>query len=122
MKKKLFKSLLIFSFLLITFFSIKINGYAANFAYADFNWEELLERNKNYWTSLCREDDEDCVDEVLVTKERFYKRLYYLLAKMQYKGYYINDNYIHVIDFHIHLYEYLHLQKNRELIQKKQFL
>ena len=62
MKKKLFKSLLVLSFLLITFFSIKINGYAASFAYSDFNWDELLKQNKNFWTSTCKEDDEECVD------------------------------------------------------------
>ena len=94
MKKKLFKSLLVLSFLLITFFSIKINSYAASFAYSDFNWDELLKQNKNFWTSTCKEDDEECVDKVLETKERFYTRLYEILDKVQAKYGYINDNII----------------------------
>ena len=48
MKKKLFKSILIFSFLLITFFSVKHNDIeAASFAYADFNWKNFLEQHKD---------------------------------------------------------------------------
>lgn len=94
MKKKLFKSLLILSFLLITFFSIKVDSYAASFAYSDFNWDELLKQNKNFWTSTCDEDDEECVDEVLKTKEKFYTRLYEILDQVQKKYGYVNDNII----------------------------
>ena len=94
MKKKLFKSLLIISFLLITFFSIKIDSNAASFAYADFNWDEFLKQHKNYWVGGCEEDDEECVDRVLETKEKFYTRLYSLLADYERKGYKIDDNII----------------------------
>lgn len=94
MKKVLFKSLLIISFLLITFFSIKIDSNAASFAYADFNWEEFLKQHKNYWVGGCEKDDEECVDRVLKTKEKFYKRLYSLLADYERKGYKIDDNII----------------------------
>lgn len=94
MKKKLFKSMLVLSFLLITFFSIKIDSYAASFAYSDFDWDELLKQNKNFWTSTCEEDDEECVDRVLKTKEKFYTRLYELLDKYEKKHYHINDNVI----------------------------
>lgn len=94
MKKKLLKSLLVISFLLITFFSIRIDSNAASFAYADFNWEEFLKQHKNYWVGGCEEDDEECVDRVLKTKEKFYKRLYSLLADYERKGYKINDNII----------------------------
>ena len=94
MKKVLFKGLLIFSFLLITFFSIKIESNAASFAYADFNWEEFLKQHKNYWVDGCEEGDEECVDRVLKTKEKFYKRLYSLLADYEKKGYKIDDNII----------------------------
>lgn len=94
MKKKLFKRFLVLSFLLITFFSIKIESNAANFAYSDFDWDELLKQNRNYWVAVCKEDDDECVDVVLKTKERFYTRLYEILADVQKKYGYINDNYI----------------------------
>ena len=95
MKKKLFKRVLIIGFLLITFFSIKINSSAASFAYKDFNWEEFSKQNKSFWVSFCdTSDDENCEDRVLLTKKRFYIRLYSLLTTMQNKGYFIDDNYI----------------------------
>lgn len=94
MKKKLFKSLLVLSFLLITFFSIKISVYAASFAYSNFDWDKLLKQNQNFWTSVCPKDDIECVDEVLKTKERFYTRLYELLDTVQKKYGYVDDNII----------------------------
>ena len=94
MKKKLFKSLLVLSFLLITFFSIKISVYAASFAYSNFDWDKLLKQNQNFWTSVCPKDDIECVDEVLKTKERFYTRLYELLDTVQKKYGYVEDNII----------------------------
>ena len=94
MKKKLFKSLVMLSFLLITFFSIKMNVSAANFSYSDFDWDKLLEQNQNFWTSICDEDDSECVDEVLKTKEKFYTRLYELLSQVQKKYGNIDDNII----------------------------
>ena len=84
---------LLLVFLFITFFNK--NVYAANFRYADFNeekWEEILKENKRFWVSGCK-DDEDCVDEVLKTKKKFYIRLYELLAQAESIGH-INDNYI----------------------------
>ncbi len=94
MNKRLLKKGLILAFVLITFFCIKIKPFAANFAYSDFNWEEFLSQNKNYWIQGCGEDDTECVDEVLKTKEKFYKRLYSLLASYEKKGYKIDDNII----------------------------
>lgn len=85
---------LLLVFLFVTFFSIKINSNAASFAYSDFDWDELLKQNKNFWTSTCDEDDEECVDKVLETKKRFYTRLYEILADLQRDGYNINDNII----------------------------
>lgn len=84
---------LLLVFLFITFFNKKV--YAANFRYADFNeekWEEILKENKRFWVSGCK-DDEDCVDEVLKTKKKFYIRLYELLAQAESIDH-INDNYI----------------------------
>ena len=92
MKKKLFKSILIFSFFLITFFSVKHNDIeAASFAYADFNWKSFLEQHKSYWVSFCDEGDEDCYDVVIKTQEKFYTRLYDLLTKYEKKGFKIKD-------------------------------
>jgi hypothetical protein len=93
-KKKLFKSLIIFLTLFITFFCFKTQNNAASFAYADFDWDEFLKQNKNAWVEHCRDEDEDCVDEVLKTKEKFYKRLYHLLAEFERKGFKIDDNII----------------------------
>jgi len=94
MKKTLFKSLLVISFLLITFFCITIESNAASFAYSDFNWDEFLKQHKNYWVEGCEKDDDECVDRVLATKEKFFTRMYSLLADFEKKGYKINDNII----------------------------
>lgn len=102
MKRNSFIKLgLLLVFLFITFFSKTV--YAANFRYSDFNeekWNQLLKDNKNFWTSQCDENDEDCVDKVLQNKKRFYIRLYDLLAKAENKVGYINDNYIIVTVFY----------------------
>ena len=85
---------LLLVFLFITFFAFKTNLYAANFKYSDFNWDELLKQNRNFWISTC-EDDQECIDYVLETKKDFYETLYRLLAEVENKyGYIINDNYI----------------------------
>lgn len=85
---------LLIVFLFVTFFSCSLNSNAASFKYSDFNWDELMEKNKDFWTSTC-EGKENCIDRVLKTKEKFYKRLYELLVKYEKKGYYgINDNII----------------------------
>ncbi len=89
-----FKRWAIVACLLITFFCISITANASSFAYSDFNWEEFLEQNKNYWVQVCETDDKECQDEILKTKEKFYKRLYSLLTKFENKGYKINDNII----------------------------
>lgn len=94
MKKGLFKSVSIIMLLLVTFFSFLLGSYAASFSYGDFNWEEFVSQNKNYWIDVCEEDDEDCVDEILESKKGFYTRLYELLAKVPASYGYINDNYI----------------------------
>lgn len=94
MKKRLFKVILIASFLFITFFSVNVSTYAASFAYADFKWEEFADQNKNLWTSACKKDDEDCIDSILANQKKFYVQLYKLLAKYERKGYKIDDNII----------------------------
>ena len=92
-RNNLLKFGLLLVFLFVAFFSIKLNSSAANFKYSDFDWDELLSKNRDFWTSTC-EGNEDCIDKVLKTKEKFYIRLYELLDKYEKKGYYIDDNII----------------------------
>lgn len=92
---------LLLVFLFITFFTI--NVHAASFKYSEYNdekWKEILEKNRNFWTTVCHEGDEECVDKVLLTKEKYYKRLYELLAEVERKVGFINDNYIIVTTFY----------------------
>lgn len=80
--------------LFINFFFINLTASASSFAYSDFNWDEFLQKNKNYWTESCDENDFECVDKYIKNAEKFYKRLYSLLATYERKGYRINDNII----------------------------
>lgn len=95
MKKGLFKSLLVISFLLITFFSLYINSYAANFTYEGFKWEEFSQTYNTYWVNFCEtSNDEKCEDKILKTKKGFYERLYSLLAAAEKEGNFIDDDLI----------------------------
>lgn len=95
MKNWLLKRFLLCMLLLVTFFSFKINNYAASFAYKDFKWEEFAEKNKSYWVSFCDTDTTgECEDVILATKKRFYTRLYKILADVQNKYGFIDDNII----------------------------
>lgn len=93
MEKGLFKSICLIMLLLVTLFSFSIKSDAASFAYEDFNWDEFSKQNNTFWVSFCETDpDEECKDIFLDTKKEFYTRLYSLLAKMQRKGYVIDDS------------------------------
>lgn len=94
MKKGLFKSILLTSYLLITFFSCTLKTHAASFAYDSFNWDNFLAQHKGYWISYCDEGDEDCYDVLIKNQKKFYTRLYSLLTDYQRKGYVIDDNII----------------------------
>ena len=83
MKKMLLKNLIVTIIFLVTFFSIDINVIAANFKYSDFDWEELLDQNKEYWVSGCDKGDDKCHDKILKTQKGFYTRLYKILAHYQ---------------------------------------
>jgi len=83
MKKMLLNYLIVTIMILVTFFSIAINSYAASFKYSDFDWEELLEQNKEYWLSGCDEGDDKCHDRILKHQKNFYERLYKILAHYQ---------------------------------------
>jgi len=83
MKKMLLNYLIVTIIILVTFFSIDINVFSANFKYSDFNWEELLDNNKEYWVSGCDKGDEKCHDKILKTQKGFYERLYKILAHYQ---------------------------------------
>ena len=96
MKRNVFKNnILKFFLLLITFFTLKSNFFAASFKYSDFNWDEFSSQNKAVWVTTClTTDDPNCEDRLLKTKKEFYTRLYYLLAKVENDVGFIDDNYI----------------------------
>lgn len=93
-REMLFKRVGLVFFFLITFFCISCNVFAASFAYDRFNWESFLEQHREYWSGYCRDGSQDCIDEILKTKEKFYTRLYELLSEYDRKGYFIDDNII----------------------------
>ena len=85
--KRIFLTITLFSVLVITTDDV----WAANFKYSEFNFEEFANNNREYWEGFCQ-DDEDCQNEILKSQEKFYKKLYKILAKYEAKGLYINDN------------------------------
>ena len=92
-RNNMLKIILSIIFLFVTFFSVKDNVISASFKYNDFDWNEFLEQNKNYWTESC-DGDEKCYDKLLKTKKKFYTRLYKLLDVATSKYGYIDDNLI----------------------------
>lgn len=92
-------------FFLITFFAFNLTVLAADFNYADFDFDTFAEENKTYWTTACinqinSKDQEQCVEEILSNQKQYYTRLYKLLAKYQKKGYFIDDNIIIMTTFY----------------------
>lgn len=83
MKKMLLKISFVTTIILVTFFSIVTNTNAANFKYSDFDWESLLEQNKEYWVSGCDDGDDNCYDRIIKYQKMFYERLYKILAHYQ---------------------------------------
>lgn len=103
--KMLLQGLLTVAVLAVALFSVfaldKSDVSAAAFKYKDFDWDTFYEENKNYWDSYCTEEDEEtfekCQKKVLKAQEKFYKRLYKILAKYEsysLKPLTINDNII----------------------------
>lgn len=95
LKHVVFKVILV----LIAFFSLIENGDAASFAYDSFDWDTFYNENVNYWTDYCEakvsEDNvEECVEVTLSGKEKFYTKLYKVLAKHEKQGNKLNDNII----------------------------
>ncbi len=86
----------------IALFSVTVftsdDSNAANFKYSEFDWETFAEENKTYWEGYCQEgteeEQEDCNNEILKSQEKFYKKLYKILAKYEKQGLFINDNII----------------------------
>ena len=74
---------------------IKVNA-VSNKDYSKFNWDTFYEKNKNYWTDMCKKEseEEECHDTILYYQEKYYKKLYQLLAAYQMKGLYISDDVI----------------------------
>lgn len=97
-KNKLLKNMvLIIPVFLIAFFIASSVVDAAKFKYSEFDFEEFAKENYGYWTKECaenpesEEDEEECEEKTLKAQEKFYTRLYKLLAKYESKGYFIDD-------------------------------
>ena len=66
---------------LIAFFSLYIKVDAANFAYADFDWDLFYEENVGYWTDYCKSYNSKipldvCLEITLSGKKDYYVNLY----------------------------------------------
>jgi murein DD-endopeptidase MepM/ murein hydrolase activator NlpD/GH24 family phage-related lysozyme (muramidase) len=94
LRKLLKKVLTMIPFFLIIFsLAIKTTS-AASFKYEDFDFDEFIEQNANYWTTSCQGTDEEvekCKDEIIESQRKFYTKLYKLLTKKKKKGYIIDD-------------------------------
>ena len=90
----------------ITLFSVlafvnKVDA-RAGFAYKDFNWQEFREGRYDYWGDTCAntlgqltyEQEEWCNNVVLKNEEKFYTKLYSILADMEEEGLEIDDDII----------------------------
>ena len=103
-KKKMLlrKGPILTALFVIALFSVTVftsnESKAANFKYSEFDWETFAEENKTYWEGYCQEgteeEQEDCNNEILKSQEKFYKKLYKILAKYENQGLFINDNII----------------------------
>jgi len=105
-KRGLLKHILVKVILvLIAFFSLIGNVYAASFAYDAFKWDTFYEENVDYWTDYCEssvseEKVDKCVDVTLNGKEKYYTKLYKVLAQYENPklnngvSYKLNDNII----------------------------
>lgn len=100
--KMLLQGLLCVAIFAVALFSVfalnKNEANAADFEYKDFDWDTFQETNKTYWQDLCTQEEEEknekCKKKMLKTQEKFYKRLYKMLATYQMFGLTINDNII----------------------------
>lgn len=79
---------------LLVIFPIKASAKMRN--YADFDWDSFYEKNKNYWTDLCENDENEgeCRNGILHYQKDFYTKMYKILAKYQAKGLYMSDDII----------------------------
>ena len=89
--KKILKiAMIVIASFLMSFLSCE----AATFKYSEFNWKKFLSDHPNYWITGCTTNEdgiENCDDEILKKQEKFYTRLYKILAKYEKKGLYIKD-------------------------------
>lgn len=95
--KLLIKKRYLILFFLITYFIFFGNVFAANFNYADFDFDRFAEENKGYWSDQCADDtdhSEKCAEKIISQQKNYYVRLYKILAKYQKKGYMVDDNII----------------------------
>ena len=87
--KLLKKVVLVVPIFLIIFFAFINVVLAAGFKYSSFNFKAFAEANEKYWPSSCAgtSDEEKCIK----SQEKFYTKLYKLLAKKEANGYFIDD-------------------------------
>ena len=88
----LLKMILCISLFLIFNDNVKADGYN----YASFNWDEFVEKYKNYWSGTCsnEEDSDKCIEQTLKSQQKFYTKLYKMLTKYERSGLYIKDEII----------------------------
>lgn len=79
----------------ITLFSVlltsKVN--AAAFNYSEFDFDSYFAEKGDIWAESCN-GDENCIDEVVKTQKKFYKKLYKLLAKYSKKGIIADNSFV----------------------------
>jgi hypothetical protein len=73
-----------------------INASAKLNNYSEFSWDSFYEKNKNYWSDLCENDEneEECKNGIMYYQKEFYTKMYKILAKYQAKGLYMSDDVI----------------------------
>ena len=91
LKNILFKKIRNMFFVFLIIFLLSPNKVFASFNYSDFDYNEFVEQTKDYWTSYCPNGEQDCIDQIIKTQEKFYTKLYKLLAKYQKRNLVIDD-------------------------------
>lgn len=98
----LHKGIKICTFFAIALFSVIIINLgkvdASSFKYSEFDWETFYQKKKFFWEQSCKNTDgtidENCESEIIKSQEKFYTKLYKLLAKQEARGLYIRDDII----------------------------
>lgn len=91
LKNKLLRKIGNMFLIFLIIFLLGTNKVHASFNYSDFDYNEFVEQTKDYWTSYCPNGEKDCVDQIIKSQEKFYTKLYKLLAKYQKRDLVIDD-------------------------------